>query len=58
MDRYEALLYKNANESLNPTEKDELNHLRQKADLLTLRKAHAAALLRWRGYQLPPAANL
>ena len=52
MDRYEALLYKNANETLTPAEKDELNILRQKADLLMLRKAHAAALLRWRGYQL------
>jgi len=58
MDRYEALLYKNANESLTSTEKDELNNLRQKGDLLMLRKAHAAALLRWRGYQLPPADKL
>lgn len=58
MDRYETLLHKNANETLIPAEKDELNHLRQKADLLMLRKAHAAALLRWRGYQLPPADKL
>lgn len=58
MDQYEALLYKNANKSLTPAEKDELNHLRQEADRYMLRKAHAAALLRWRGYQLPPADKL
>lgn len=58
MDRYEALLYKNANDSLTSDEKVELTHFRQKADLLMLRKAHAAALLRWRGFQLPPADKL
>ncbi len=58
MDRYETLLHKNANETLTPAEKDELNHLRQEADRYMLRKAHAAALLRWRGYQLPPADKL
>lgn len=58
MDRYELLLYKNANETLTPVEQGELTHLRQEADRFMLRKAHAAALLRWRGYQLPPADKL
>ncbi|WP_420645465.1 hypothetical protein [Candidatus Leptofilum sp.] len=58
MNRYETLLHKNANETLASAEKDELNHLRQEANRLMLRKAHAAALLRWRGHQLPPADKL
>ena len=32
--------------------------LRRGADRFMLLKAHAAALLRWRGYQLPPADKL
>lgn len=58
MDRYEDLLYKNANDTLTPAERDELTRLRREADRFMLRKAHAAALLRWRGYQLPPADKL
>jgi hypothetical protein len=58
MDQYEDLLYKNANDALTSTERDKLSHLRYEADRFMLRKAHAAALLRWRGYQLPPADKL
>ena len=58
MDHYEDLLHKNANDKLTPTERNELAHLRQEANRFMLRKAHAAALLRWRGYQLPPADKL
>lgn len=58
MDRYEDLLHRNANEGLTPTEQHELAQLRHEADRLMLRKAHAAALLRWRGHQLPPADKL
>lgn len=58
MDRYEDLLYKNANDRLSPAERDELAKLRHAADRFMLRKAHAAALLRWRGHQLPPADKL
>lgn len=58
MDRYEDLLYKNANDALTLVERDELAQLRREADRFMLRKAHAAALLRWRGYQLPPADKL
>ena len=58
MERYEDLLYKNANDDLTQAEHDELARLRREADRLMLRKAHAAALLRWHGYQLPPADKL
>lgn len=58
MDRYEELLHKNANNNLTATEQNELDQLRYDADRFMLRKAHAAALLRWRGHQLPPAEKL
>ncbi len=58
MERYQALLDKNANESISPTERAELTQLRTEADRFMLRKAHAAALLRWRGHQLPPAEKM
>jgi len=58
MDRYEDLLYKNANDTLTQAERNELTSLRLEADRFMLRKAHAAALLRWRGHQLPPADML
>lgn len=58
MDRYEDLLHRNANEGLTPTEQYTLTQLRHEADRFMLRKAHAAALLRWRGHQLPPADKL
>lgn len=58
MDRYETLLQKNANDALLDAEREELVQLRYQADRLMLRKAHAAALLRWRGYQLPPPDKL
>jgi hypothetical protein len=56
--RYQALLDNNAAGSLAVSERDELNQLRQAADRLMLRKAHAAALLRWRGHVIPPADKL
>lgn len=52
MGRYQTLLDKNANDALSPTERVELTQLRTEADRFMLRKAHAAALLRWRGHQL------
>jgi hypothetical protein len=58
MSRYEDLLHKNANDTLTTAERDELTNLRREADRFMLRKAHAAAILRWRGYQLPPADKL
>lgn len=58
MERYQALLDKNANDALSSTERTELTQLRTEADRFMLRKAHAAALLRWRGHQLPPAEKM
>ena len=58
MGAYEDLLYKNANDVLTADEHRELSKLRYEADRLMLRKAHAAALLRWRGHHLPPADRL
>jgi hypothetical protein len=58
MMRYQDLLDKNANGAMTETERLELTQLRIEADRFMLRKAHAAALLRWRGHQLPPAEKL
>ena len=51
--RYQDLLDKNANGSLSAAEREELTCLRVEGDRFMLRKVHAAALLRWRGYQIP-----
>lgn len=48
--RYEELLDRNAEGLLTPAERAELEDLRHEHDLFMLRKAHAAALLRWRGH--------
>jgi hypothetical protein len=45
--RMEELLEKNADDQLTEAGRAELTYLRTKADGLMLRKAHAAALLRW-----------
>lgn len=52
--RYQELLDKNANGTITAGERAELTDLRIEADRFMLRKAHAAALLRWRGHQVPP----
>ncbi len=49
--RYDELLDRNADGLLTPAEHDELERLREEADRFMLRKAHAAALLRWRGHR-------
>jgi hypothetical protein len=49
--RYDELLERNAGGLLTPAEHDELDRLREEADRFMLRKAHAAALLRWRGHR-------
>lgn len=51
--RYQLLLDKNANAELSASERAELEHLRTEADRFALRKAHAAALLRWRERPVP-----
>jgi hypothetical protein len=51
--RYDELLMRNQAGTLTDTERLELNDLRTAAEGLMLRKAHAAALLRWRGHTVP-----
>jgi len=48
--RHDDLLARNAEGSLTPEERLEMERLRHEQDLFMLRKAHAAALLRWRGH--------
>jgi hypothetical protein len=50
---YDELLSRNQAGPLTNTERMELQDLRSAADRLMLRKAHAAALLRWRGHAVP-----
>jgi hypothetical protein len=50
MTRYEALLQKNQDHTLSDTERTELTALRIEGDRFMLRKAQAAAILRWRGH--------
>ena len=58
MVRYQELLDKKAEGELTAGEAVELTRLRTEADRFMLRKAHAAALLRWRGHTIPPAHKL
>jgi len=58
MERCQALLDKNANETLSSDERQELTQLRTEQDRQMLLKVHAAALLQWRGHQIPPADKL
>jgi hypothetical protein len=58
MARYQELLDKNAEETLTEAERQEITQMRAEADRFMLRKAYAAALLRWRGHILPPANKL
>jgi hypothetical protein len=53
MSRYDELLAQNQDGQLTSAEKQELQQLRQEADRFMLRKAHAAALLCWRGHTVP-----
>ena len=56
--RHQELLDRNAEGRLSASEQAELTGLRTSADRFMLRKAHAAALLRWRGHTLPAADKL
>ena len=49
----EALLTRNSAGTLTEVEREKLTCLGEKTDQLTLRKAQAYALLRWRGFPLP-----
>ncbi len=50
MERHYWLLAQNQERSLTDAEHIELNRLKAGADRFMLRKAHATALLKWRGY--------
>ena len=58
VDAYQDLLDKNREGTISDAERQELRALRAESDLFMLRKAHAAALLRWRGHKIPPAEKL
>lgn len=58
MSQYQLLLDKNANGTISDAERIKLTTLRTESDRFMLRKAHAAAILRWRGHQIPPADKL
>jgi hypothetical protein len=53
MERYNMLLDRNQEGTLTDAERAELTALRTEADCFMLRKAQAAALLRWRGHHVP-----
>ncbi len=53
MSRYDELLDRNREGTLTDAERLELTALRTEADRFMLCKAQAAALLRWRGHQVP-----
>jgi len=55
--RYEELLIKNQQGALTENEQQALDTLREEADLLMLRRAYAAALLKWRGHPIPTLAD-
>jgi hypothetical protein len=56
--RYQALLNKNASGQLTASDRAELDQLAIRADVLTIAKAYALSLLRWRGHPMPPVAGL
>lgn len=53
LQRYDELLARHQDNLLTDVEKQELQQLRIATDRFVLRKAHAAALLHWRGYTVP-----
>ena len=56
--RHVNLLEKNSQGTITNEKQRELAELRHHADQLTLRKAYAWALLRWRGYPMPKLAEI
>ena len=56
--RLQELLEKNADDALTPGERLEVDAQVAEADRFMLRKAHAAALLQWRGHAVPPFERL
>jgi hypothetical protein len=52
--QYDDMLDKNKSGMISDQEHRRLAELRTWADRFMIRKAHAAALLRWRGHKMPP----
>ena len=57
-EHYAALCEKRRAGTITAPEQAILDQLSQEADLLTLRKAYAAVLLKWRGHRLPTLAEM
>jgi len=57
-DRHMALLERNQDGLLTPQEQQELRQLTLAADQLMLKKAHACAILRWRGQPIRALSQL
>lgn len=55
---YDRLLKKNSAGTLSPAELEQLKGLRQASEHLTLQKAHAYAILKWRGHVLPALTKI
>lgn len=56
--RYTHLLRKNQAGTSDERERQQLTQLGEEARRLTLRKAYAYALLKWRGHRIPTSAEL
>jgi hypothetical protein len=57
-DQLDELLSRNQNGALTEKEREQLTALQRRADLVMLRKARAAVLLRFRGKRVPTLAEL
>lgn len=55
---YDRLLEKNGAGTLTMGEREQLKEVREESERLMLQKAHAYALLRWRGHVLPALTKL
>jgi hypothetical protein len=55
---YDVLLERHQTSSLTPEGREWLTHLREQAEALMLRKAHAYALLQSRGHEMPSLQEL
>ena len=55
MNRYDTLLQLNKTDNMTEAERLELLNLRKESERFMLRKAHAAAILKWRGNRVPTA---
>lgn len=58
VDLYDTLLDINRERDLSPSEREQLDTLREESDMLTLRKSYAWLLLKSRGHKIPdPYSN-